>query len=221
MGIAAIALSAGGFSAASAGAIGAAVVADVVSGLGAVQQHQGQKQQVKAAKRQAAAQARLNREQQRRDDVINARQQRNLIRRARIERAAAVNTGFASGLGDTSSLATGLGGLQSQLGSNLGFSNTLQTLGASSNVFRQQIGDAQSLGLEGKADAAFGAKLSDNASTIGGFAGLVAGSSIFQPTPQSNFSQGNNFLLQPNSVVPGQSNIFDNAFSGNFASFKR
>lgn len=168
----------------------AAIVSAVFGTIGVVQQQKGQKQQEKAAKKQAQAQAAFNAEQTRLAEIKAARERRNAFRLERRRRGEQIAGGVNDGIIDSSSFLTALGSSRTNLGSEIGFSQVLQTSGELSNFFQQEIANQQVKLNEGKANAALGATIFDNAQALGSFAakGLDFASNIFSPAPVSGGS---------------------------------
>ena len=95
---------------------------------------------------QQRKEAKLTRRQQ---AEATRRSQRQAIRAAQIQRAQAVATAQAGGSLDSSGGKGGIGSLSSQLGSELGFSNSM-------SGFSSQISSARSRGATGQALAGIG-----------------------------------------------------------------
>ena len=157
----------------------------VIAGIGLVVSAAGQQQQMAAAKKTAKAQARqanaqieFNKEQQKIAEARAARDRRNAFRQARASQANRVISAVNGGAFDSSSFLTASGSGQTNLGSNIGFANTLTTFGANANFFQQEIANQQveigNQGInaaKGQAISGIGSTIFSNSAAIGGFAG--------------------------------------------------
>lgn len=79
--------------------------------------------------KQAKAQKKASKVEQKMANEQAARSRREEIRRARIARAQSINYGEQVGAGGSSGLLGGIGGIGSQMGSNVGYSLYTQGLG--------------------------------------------------------------------------------------------
>ena len=143
------------------------VVAVAGLGISAV----GQFKQQKAAKKAARAQEESLRLQQRSASIRAARERVQQVREARIKRAQAVAGAAIGGTLDSSGLAGGVGGIQSQLGANLAFSQNIEDLGIQATAQNVKASNAQSQSNMWGAVAGFGQSMFSNSSQIGSMFG--------------------------------------------------
>lgn len=94
-------------------------------------------------KRAARASKRAQRAQQVQADLQTARERRNQIRQARIQRAQLEAQALAQGTTGASSVVGAAGSVQSQLGSNIGFLNQQQQLSQFASAQNQRAAAAQ------------------------------------------------------------------------------
>lgn len=143
-----------------------AVYAIAASVIGSVVQYTAQQKAAKQAKKQAAesaaAQRRAEALQQRAADLEALRRRRQVVREARIRRAAAIQAGVSQGIGISSSAVQGAAGsVQTQAASTLSFLDQTRSLNRQASA---AFGEAREIASRpitaGGGLAAFGGLLS-------------------------------------------------------------
>ena len=122
-----------------------------------------------AQRKEARAQRKISREQQRAAALEAHRARRRTIREARIARGTALNIAGQVGAGESSGLAGGLSGISAQAGANLGFSGQTEAIGRRITGFGAQASRAASLSAIGGGVASLGGALFSNRQVISGF----------------------------------------------------
>jgi hypothetical protein len=139
--------------------------------------YSAQKDQAKAQKESIAAQGRAS-------AVEEARKRTLAVREARIKRAMIENSATTQGVGG-SGLSGGTSSVASQMGSNIGYSNQMQSFGAQASAANQRA-----------ADAGASASMWQG---IGSLAGSMTNwQSIFNPGGVSSVSQMQTSAQKPN-----------------------
>ena len=141
-------------------ATGAAVVAAVAVVASLVTARKGRKERARARKIS-----------EKRDRLKLVRQSAEQVRKAQIARQQVIQQAESTGVGDSSAVQGGLGSIQNQAASNIGFAQTLASL-------QQQIRNR----LERSADFASNAQTFGQ---IGAFAASKSGSQNFAPVETS------------------------------------
>jgi hypothetical protein len=121
-----------GASAGTATTVGIAATSVAVGAVGANVQYQ-------AGQRQAAAQEAAQQEQRRRQNI-------QALREAQIKRAMLQQQSVSAGTLGSSGYLGGMSSIQSQLGSNIGFGNTMTQLGQQAMAAQQTANKAGSIG---------------------------------------------------------------------------
>ena len=135
-----------------------------VSVFSAVNQYESQSEARDAQQQQIAAQRDQAALENRRADIINARQLRNSLRQARIARAAVINAGATSGTLTSSGVVGGAGSISSQYSGNAGYFGQ-----------QQQINDSVLATQSRQADAAAAAGAAQGDSAMYGVLGALGG----------------------------------------------
>lgn len=124
-------------------------------------------EQRKKANEAADVQEKSEKAQQKIRDLQSARQRRAAIRQARSERAQAVTAGVQQGVAGSSSLATGVGNIQTQLGGAVGFLDQTQALSSQASIFNIKAAKLQSKAATFGAVSGLGMSIFSNAESIG------------------------------------------------------
>lgn len=156
------------------------VVAAVAAVAGAGAAVAGTVQQKKASKQAASARRKSERTQQKIRDLQTARERRQLVRQSRTARAQAISGAAAGGVLDTSSLVTGVGGIQTQAASAISFLDTTQGLARQASIFNINAAEATGRAQAAGATAALGQSLFTAVDGFGAFEGL--GPSSLKPS---------------------------------------
>jgi hypothetical protein len=151
-------------------ATAAAWIGGITAAGGLALQVKGQQDQKEAAKKTAKAQRAFNAKQEQIAEVKSARARRSAFRQARRERGRLIAQSGGDGTLQSSSSITAAGGVGTQLGSNIGFQQTLETFGGQANIFAQSIADQQVASSEAKALTDLGGTIFSNAQNVSSFA---------------------------------------------------
>jgi hypothetical protein len=149
-----------------------AAVSTIIAGAALATTVYSVSEQSKQAKKSARAQENLQNEERARNTGQQIAERRQQIREERVKRArvmqASQNTGVAGGSGEAGALSS----LSTQLGSNVGFNQSMIQSGERMSIFAQQAATAQYKGQQ--------------AALLGSFANSAASfsGSIFGTTPQ-------------------------------------
>ncbi len=134
------------------------------------------------ARSQAAQAQRDTQKVQRANNAQDAaRERRQLIREERVKRARVMQAAENTGTSESSGQLGAIGGLATQLGSNLGFNLGKQEFGEQFSIFAQARANAEGDLASAQYQGQIGQMLVNQSGNIGNIGGYVAGSSIFKP----------------------------------------
>lgn len=119
-----------------------AAVSTIIAGVGLAVSVAGTAASFVSQQKQAKAQKKANQERQRQQEVQNLRSRRAAVREAQIKRAAVLNFAAAGDFEGSSPVSQASGSISSQLGTNIGFSESISASNRNISTFNQQASDA-------------------------------------------------------------------------------
>lgn len=117
--------------------MGFSAVVAVVAAVGAQQQHQAKKEAANEQRLARKEQVKAQSEEKAANAAQMAQDRRQTIREERIRRAKIIQASENTGVGESSGLMGATGSLQTQLGTNIGFSRGMEEIGGRISSFNQ------------------------------------------------------------------------------------